>query len=280
MFRAHAHPLTLLEVGTLLTNHFPCGNAILPVRPGEIELLVQWPRAAFLAGMLLLVVPLMVHGVRSLWRQRPGRFAVAAFLVPILLLVLHTVAEQIVRRDWPRYAYLERNLFFVLGFFGLVTLAGAATMTSRAARLLCVSALLGVNAAGVVLMQTRWSQTWTVYKPNGDWRAAAAFFAHEAAARGTPPIIFETAPIDAMFYYYGDRGPRRVIPRGPVDGSRLARALKDESAETFFLVSDPHWAPAAPGAGLKLVRHVEFAGVDVYELALDGEPVESLEARD
>lgn len=151
-------------------------------------------RRAGLVTFQAMAVIATVAGVIALARNRakpPGWHVLAAAVwLPLFLLAL-----ALIGRD---QTYIERSALPAYPFFVLVLATGLAKLPRRA--------LVGVGFAilQIITLATFYGEldTHTVYRPNPDWRAAAAYLGHEIDTHGAGLDVYTPyASPDPLAYY-------------------------------------------------------------------------------
>lgn len=125
-----------------------------------------------------------------------GDILLHMLVVPACLVVITLVVSE--------QAYIERSALPALPFFALVL--GAGMTGFQSGRLQKVSIGLAGLAAAILLsaFYTR-GDSWTVYKPNPDWRSAAAFLGEHLPSDGPRAVLYADYPSPTALTYYDPR---------------------------------------------------------------------------
>jgi uncharacterized membrane protein len=228
-------PFTPFEWWMLLFHWFLQGNALWTVSPYRASPAYLLAEPLFLACQACFAV-LFLRGIVSS-RAQPRRaveLVVLTSAVPIAMLLLtHAGYRQL---------YIERYLVVLLPFFAIVLARGAASFGDGRAALACAAAM-GVIAAASYGAWLHKSETWTVYKQNPDWRAAARYLGDAAASRDA---VIVTTGLQAELDYYLPRQPNasalRVVR---YDGTALESLLADDGVRALYLVTNHFWRSEA-----------------------------------
>jgi len=186
-----------LELWRLLFGWFLTGNSLQPVG-----------RTSELGGWLLLLIQIgavaaVVRGVWCLVTRRPTPMAPAGWHLLVYLMVLPVCLLGLTLIGLDQ-TYIERSALPSLPFFLLVLAAGLTGW--RRANVQRTVAGIGVLMGGVVLAAYFQHQgEWTVYKPNPDWRSAAAMLGEELDASGQKAVMFSDYVSPTALTYYDPR---------------------------------------------------------------------------
>lgn len=147
-------------------------------------------------GALLLGV-----GLWRVWSQR--RHQPLAWLLPVGLLAIPLFLWCAARLGLGS-TYIERACLPSLPFVFLLAGHGLMGLPPRARRVV-FAAVLALLSFTLVAFYQRYDSAWTVYKPNSDWRSAAAYLSAEidAGAAGRP--VFTSTPNARPLSYYDTR---------------------------------------------------------------------------
>lgn len=184
--------LTPVELGRFLLRWCWAGNCLAPI--GEAV-----PTSAALVfeglGGLLLVAGLVAVW-RGIDRPRGSLVVLGMVLLPLFLLVL----------GWIGYGrtYMERSMIPALPFVLLLAGAGLASLKHLLQRGTGGLAVL-LAAASLASLYTHHETHWLVYKPNVDWRSAAAWLGHEIDHGGAGRAVFTPTPNPRPLSYYDPR---------------------------------------------------------------------------
>ena len=259
---------TLFEWWMLFFNWFLHGNALWTVTPYRMaamgvtylwrEPLLLLCQIGFLAIFLRGLGP--TRG-RKRWTQT---WELGLFLVtlPVVMLVLTQAGYS--------HLYIERYLVLLLPFFLIVMARGVASFANTRMVIACAIMVLSVGAAsyGALLYK---DDTWTVYKPNPDWRSASRYLTTESGGANKADIVV-VQPSDDLKYYL-----HRVAPGAPpkvinYDPRTFLRVLSGDGVRAFHLVKN-EYAAGGFDAVLQGLKHDQrfllanthaFKGVEVY----------------
>jgi hypothetical protein len=160
-------------------------------------------------------------------------------LVPIAMLVLPLFLLVAAASGLDR-TFLERSAIPTLPFVLLLAGAGLGLLRGLAARV-AGGITLALAVAALVGLWRLHGTHWTVYKPNSDWRAAAAWLGAEIDAGGGGRLVFTSTPNPRPLSYYDPRiqdvknlalptEPRQL---GDAVRKRLGHWLGDFAERTF-----------------------------------------------
>ena len=220
---------------TLSPGNTPVGNA------------TAWVHQA-LGGLLLLLG--CVHVART--RGALPRGALALF--GLLLLPGFLIACKLCGYD---RTYMERSAIAALPFVFLVAGAGLASSRGRL-QVVLGAVVLVCNVAALVGLFLFQGTQWTVYKPNSDWRAAAAFLGREIDGDGAGRAVFTSTPNPRPLSYYDVRIQDEKNLALPADPQQLGAAVQKrlgawfgDLAESTFRTFAAHNAALLAGARLR-----------------------------
>ncbi|MBX3461691.1 MAG: glycosyltransferase family 39 protein [Planctomycetes bacterium] len=221
--------MTGRELYVLLVDWCWTGNT-LPAAGTMLDDVAQ--ETSELLGLLL-----MAAGAVGIWRgrrHRPNGFLVPIAMLAIPLFLLATAAAGLGR------TYTERSTLPTLPFVLLLAGKGLTAMPLVAGRWLGLAAL-GFATASLVALFRYHEERWTVYKPNPDWRAAAAYLGAEVDGGAAGRPVFTPTPNPRPLSYYDRRiqdEKNLTPPATPAQiGDRVRRRLGDwlgDQAERVF----------------------------------------------
>ncbi len=187
--------------------------------------------------------------------------------------------------------YVERSLLVLTVPFAMLVARGAAGF-DRPARTVVVGTCLALLSAGALYnLWVAKTDTWTVYKPNPDWRSAAQYFKDELTKGQGRVVIVATGSARVLVDYYGPRlieppgespvrPPRRLVVRY-ADGRRLDpiyETLERHDEYRFYVLRTRFWGGGfrlllaalrrCPNCALEDVR--SFRGLDILKVRLIG----------
>lgn len=279
--RVYLRPFRAADAYGLLLLYFSHGNTIRTALPSSTGLRdifgVAWSWYLVDAFFALVLVAGLVRVARR--TGEGGREATSAsmlvawLIVPIVLVMLASL--------FVRDLYIERSLLILLPAY-LIVVAAAVDLGPTAWRATALSGLVVCNVWALTALYSTKVDTWTVYKPRNDWRAAAAWLRSEQSRAPDDVVIFSTVPADALRFYL-DRDVATARPLVIVQTRRRGlRLVRDELARhrvaKFYLVRDDFWDSGfkdfqylvSSVADLSLVRTVRFKGVSIFEYAAGG----------
>lgn len=205
----------------------------------------RWLGAALLAAGLVHVLR------RTASRPRSLLLLVALGALPAFLFVLTAVGYD--------RTYLERTMIAALPFVLLLAGAGVALFPGRLAPPAASATAFAI--AALVGLYANLDTHWTVYKPNSDWRGAAAWLGREIDAGGSGRPVFTSTPNPRSLSYYDVRiqDAKNLAPPaapeaiGRAVGRRLGGAI-GAYAERTFRAFEAHNAELLAGAKLIVRR--------------------------
>ena len=208
MQKGYLRPFALPELYKLYLVYLSHGYTIRSVSPyAPLKTILQQPWAYFVvdffyAGLLVTGIGVVLRAMRADGappspphdRSPDGlTLLMSCFLLPPAAL---WVASILVPR-----LYIERSMIIVLPFFLMLLSAGCLCFRHRWLRRTLVVLLAGLNLWGLAAMRGEKAQAWTVYKPNPDWRSAAAHLVSANQAEETRGVILVATPAEALNYY-------------------------------------------------------------------------------
>jgi hypothetical protein len=281
LVRAHPRHFDWREAWLFVGNYLTSGNGIWPVQAYEAAKALEQPRlwwtvgqGAMVAGLLVLAARLCLRtgreeiAGRSLIARRRAAvcFGLTLLLVFATSAVLHWVYS-------PRrvYIYQERNLLWLLYPFALLVI-GAAWSARPWLRAVLLVAVFAAPIIGQAMISTVNRSAWTIYKPNPDWRGAAATIRELARSVDQPVVTVEyaTTPCDPLSYYLPEG--RRVVSEDGSDIRETARRVMAEPGgpQHVFITSQEHWWPLDDAwmrrGEYYLAGELKFDGISVYHV--------------
>lgn len=219
-------------------------------------------------------VLLAAAGLYRLWRYRRGHHL--GLLVPVFALAIPGFLLAAAAAGLGA-TYLERSCLPSLPFLFLLAGSGLAALP-RIPYLAAGASVLLLGTASLIAFYGHVDTTWTVYKPNTDWRSAARWLGAEidAGAAGRP--VFTPTPNPRPLSYYEPRiqdvknltdatSPERI-------GDAVKRRLGDwfgDRAEAAFRRFAAHNHRLLEGAALKVYRSAgDPARLDLPARGRDG----------
>ncbi len=185
--------LTLQGLSQFLLDWCWTGHTLLPAEVPTLTA-IAWTQQGL--GALLLLLG-FVAVVRTRQHQPRG------FLVLVGLFTLPAFLWLCAQLGYDR-TYMERSMLPALPFVFLLAGAGLATLRGKAQPLVGV-ATLALNVAALIGLFTFHTTHWTVYKPNSDWRSAAAWLGEEIDRDGAGRPVFTSTPNPRSLCYYDPR---------------------------------------------------------------------------
>ena len=271
MSRSYARNFDLGEMFLLLVNYFPTGNALAPYRPFTPGAAFEDGRGWLFAPLGLLLVALLCAGGVAMRaaRRGAGMWLLAPLFAPLAMVL---VASAVLHALWPgqgRYIYQERNLLTLLLPFAALLGAGVLSLRSKSLRVGALCAVFGVPLASDIAMLGPHDDRWTVYKPNPDWRGAAAWLRAQPEARQGRLVALESAKADALSYYLPD--VVRISRPWPPNPEELLATFARYDVDTIFVLRNQHWLPPdrrlfPAGHGVTLEDGFEGRAVKVWRL--------------
>ncbi|MBL8729430.1 MAG: glycosyltransferase family 39 protein [Planctomycetes bacterium] len=170
-------------------------------------------------------VVLLGVGLVGLWRARRER--PAGVLVPLCLLAIPVFLLVATLFGLDR-TYTERSALPALPFVLLLAGKGLTSLPTTAMRWTSVLLLVLTSASLIALFRFQ-ADRWTVYKPNPDWRAAAAYLSREIDRGGAGRPVFTPTPNPRSLAYYDPRiqDEKNLLPAtDPAEiGAKVRRRL-------------------------------------------------------
>ena len=168
------------------------------------------------------------------------------------------------------HLYIERYLVLLLPFFLIVMARGVTSFANSRMVIACAITVVSVGAAsyGALLYK---DDTWTVYKPNPDWRSASQYLSAQSGGANKADILV-VVPSDDLKYYLDRAAPGAPPKLIYYDPRTFLRVLSGDGVRAFHLVKNEYWAGGFDAVlqGLKhdqrflLANTHAFKGVEVY----------------
>jgi hypothetical protein len=182
-------------------------------------------------------VLLMLGGLIDIWRSRRDR--PAGILVPACLLAIPLFLLVASAFGFGRI-YTERSALPALPFVMLLAGKGLTSLPMTVMRWTSLLLLVLTTAALIALFRFQ-ADRWTVYKPNPDWRAAAAYLSREVDHGGAGRPVFTPTPNPRPLSYYDHRiqDEKNLLPGtdpmqiGAKVRHRLGHSLGDYAERVF-----------------------------------------------
>ena len=184
--KGYLRAFDLAELWKLGAEWFLSGKVLHPV--GESGWLGGWLQA----GLQVLAVPVFLRGLWRLARSGAGLLLAAMACLPLFLFSL-----QLAGLD---QTYIERSALPSLPLFWMVMAAGLTGWRSAAARKITWSAS-GLAIGLVLAAYFSRGDAWTVYKPNPDWRTAAAWLGENLDSDKVQVMASDYVSPTALSYY-------------------------------------------------------------------------------
>ena len=241
--------LTFAELWPFLLDWCWTGHTLAPAAQ-PLLLWTAWLQQG-LGGALL------VLGVVAILRNRAGTRHGSLVLIGLLLLPTFLLVC-----GWLGYGrtYMERSVLPALPFVFLLAGAGLASLP-RPAHITLGALTLILNIAALAGLFVFQQAHWTVYKPNGDWRAAATWLGHEIDRGGAGRAVYTSTPNPRPLCYYDPRiqdVKNLTLPRKPEElGASVRKHLGPwlgELAESTFRRFAAHNDGLLAGSKLRVYR--------------------------
>jgi 4-amino-4-deoxy-L-arabinose transferase-like glycosyltransferase len=191
--------LDAVSLWMTLFDWFPTGHTLFAAGTYNPE----WEMLAdpLMFGSHLLVASLLVSGCISVWRRRRADPSAVSPLEPIAPLVC--VPAMLFGLSFLGFAgtFIERSLFVCLPFFFILVALGLDAVRPVAVRAVLAVCLLVLMVSGLAAFHSK-ADEWTVYKPNPDWRSAAALLLQDTEVDRA--AVFVASPADVLRYYSGE----------------------------------------------------------------------------
>lgn len=288
MARDYLRPFSFSEIYKLFLIYLSHGNTLRTISPyAPIHTLTTQPWGFFLIDGLyaiLICSGLFAVGRSAFVRHRqrqalgpaiPGyrSLLLAYFLIPPTLLLAASLI-------YPKI-YIERCMIILLPPFMMLLAYALMTCPWPKWRRILIGCLLILNCFSLYNLNITKADTWTVYKPNPDWRG----FANDFRSDMNGTIIFASCWPLAIHYYLKDVAflatPMRIGP----DADKLdvkvfiRREFKRRRIRNpifFYVAINKHWNPfklrelndKIIGKMYPLVNKTHYFGLDVYKYSL------------
>ena len=159
--------------------------------------------AAHAAALTMRSLGVVLLAIGTLHVVRNARTQPRALLVPIGIATLPAFLLVLTATGYDE-TYLERSIIPALPFVLLLAGAGIAALRGPLHVVAGVAATACALIAVYGLFQNG-SDHWTVYKPNSDWRAAAAWLGQEIDGGGAGRPVYTSTPNPRPLSYYDQR---------------------------------------------------------------------------
>lgn len=189
--RGYLRPFGLFELWMLFTHWLPHGNTIGSVQPGNaarqnLGLFSERPLLIPLTCFFALVL------LRGLWLCLRGENRRARTVAALILAVpLFHLGRQLLGLEG---LYIERSVFPMLPLFLIVS----AKAISGPERGMLLPGYVASAALALALLFAL-PESWNVYKPNPDWRSAAAYIESEHDGRRSA-VLASVHSLDLVYY--------------------------------------------------------------------------------
>jgi len=258
----YLRPFTPGDLYKLFTVYLSHGNTlrtISPYSPAADALDQPWP-LLLVDGAFLVWTTLGAWAVacRSTSRAHAELLGLA-LLLPILgIFVLSQVMEEV---------YIERNMLVLGPLLALVYAAGVMAIRRPALRVGALAVLVALNGVAVWNLWVAKADTWTVYKPNPDWRAAARHVVDARDASGTPTVVLTTIPPTALGYHlrrlgetFDERpgGPAPITVETATSDQQIVSELTSRGVDRGLLIENEVWAMGFDGLRTFLMADPRF----------------------
>jgi hypothetical protein len=177
-----------------------------------------WRAIGWLAvGLGVLLTSVGAVALLRSWRQRRpllvlvGLLTVPAFLMACALLGLDRT-------------YMERSTIASLPFVLLLAATGLEALPHGVRRVVA-AIVLATQLAAVLCLFLFHKTHWTVYKPNADWRGAAAWLGQQIDREGAARPLFTSTPNPRSLSYYDVRIQSDKNLRLPIEPEALGRKV-------------------------------------------------------
>jgi hypothetical protein len=304
LMRRHTRYFDWREVVLFVTNWLPSGNTLWPVQPYEDKAKAFTPpHLWFTIGMGVVVLAVMLIGVRALSKRGIAVWVARPMWIGLILIFAGSAAVRAWYGDGKWNIYQERNLLWMIVPLAIMCAAAVlqcavwlhrrsttpdpssakrsrlassdetlpdawCLMAGASSRLvwLFAAALIALPLTGSIRMATTQRNAWTVYKPNPDWRAAAAMI----AADGGPGarVMEDGYQLDPL-WYYGPGLQRVVVPRDSWLGNEVFVRMSG-ATDGMYVVDQRHRFPYNMGRfdrnGVQRKKIGEVDGLTVYKV--------------
>jgi hypothetical protein len=258
---------TALDWWTLFFHWFVDGNALWDAKSSAATADL-WSRAGLLAfegGFALLLLLGLWPGRGTAARAAAGELALLVCALPLAVYALSFSGRNL---------YIERYMLVSLPFFAIAIARGATRFSRGYVRAAVICLVIGVEAASYAALVEKDEQN-TVYKPNPDWRAAAAFLAshHSGPER---LLIVGGVPLTDFFFYLSRQWPPPLPRVRSYTDEEVERFRRDGGAFHVVLVRNRFWwgdrdirllEELRGNPDLQSASMASFKGVDLFTFA-------------
>jgi uncharacterized membrane protein len=266
--QAFLRPFTPFEWWMLFFNWFLQGNSLWTVSPYRANVSYLLGEPLFLATQAFFCL-LFLRGLFSYRAQPRGiwELLVLTCAVPLVMLLL-------TQRGYGQL-YIERYLLVLLPFVAIVLARGAASFANVKAVIAC-SAAMGVIGAASYGAWLQKSETWTVYKQNPDWRAAARYLGVQVVEPREAVVVATIFPAELAYYF-----PReRKVPAPRIVTYGVESLLEDDHVKALYLIKNNFWKAGVDEvlqrlkgeSRLELTATESFKGLEIYTFVPRGAP--------
>jgi hypothetical protein len=279
--REYLRPFTPADAFSLFLIYLSHGNTLRTISPYQ-PLTEIWAQARWLFLIESFFLLLIVAGLWSwgrMWRENSAKPA-ADRLSPrsksellylyLLLPPVSVMAASLIYRN----LYIERSMIILLPPFLILIACGVMIWRVAVWRNALLALLLLFNGWALFNLWVGKADTWTVYKQNPDWKAAARYFADELSRSNIPVFILHTAPGEALDYSYArllksDARARAgklpaSLPHGRInefDQARLVNFMAQYRIGAVYLIHELTW-PLNFKSLLRTIQTSPYFGVE------------------
>lgn len=285
--RDYLRPFSLGEFYKLFFVYLSHGNTLRTFSPySPIQMLMSQPWTLFLIDGFYVILTL--GGLYALGRhifmdcvrrhsgsiiKSPQAFLLTYILLPPILLSAASILHPEI--------YIERSMIVVLPPFMILLAYTVLKVLPVRLMPLLICCLLTLNGVSLYNLHTGKADTWTVYKPNPDWRT----FAGDVKNRFGESVIFTSCWPLAIQYYLGDHAFLAVPWQMMTDADErnvnifireafFRRRIRD--ARFFYVAINRHWDAfnlqeinrETIGRMYRLIDTRHYGGLDVFRYGL------------
>ena len=193
----YLRPFDGYELWHLGFGWFLTGNSLNPI--GQASATGEWLLVILQIG----AVAAVLRGVWRLTTCKPTPTSPAGLHLVVYLMVLPACLLGLTLIGLDQ-TYIERSALPALPFF-LVLLAAGLTGWRNAIVARTVAGVAAVAAIVVLAAYFKHSDDWTVYKPNPDWRGAAAMLGEELDGTDRTVLLYSDYVSPTALTYYDER---------------------------------------------------------------------------
>ncbi len=258
-------PFTLLEWWMLFFHWFLQGNSIWTTLPiyQSLTYLVSTPL------LLVMQIGAAILVLRGLWPDREKESQLRTMELTLYLVTLPGVLYVLTILGLSHLSR-ERYVVFTIPFFALALARGATGFSRATVRKAVAGAVAMASVASYAAFLVK-DGAWTVYRPNPDWRRAAAFV-RSLSDRPERVIIMGGVPLDDFDYYLRKEWPDGRPRLLGYASDRFERLQAEGQLTQLVVVRNRYWRGDGDNVLDKIMHDQRFRfttlnsfnGVDLY----------------